>query len=144
QLGELLDEPMIMGPFPSSASALAKHNLVLAGDAAGFFDPITGEGMSLALQSAHDAASSIDAFLREGKHDVIQDYERRQRARARNSMLLARLCLFLARRPALGRRAIANMNRRPATFEKLVAINSGDAELRHLRPRDALALLLGR
>jgi flavin-dependent dehydrogenase len=39
----------------------------LVGDAAGFYDPFTGEGVTLALRSAELAADAIDAALRNGR-----------------------------------------------------------------------------
>ncbi len=63
----LLDAPLVAGPFPVRPRRLWKRNLVLAGDAAGFFDGITGEGMSLAL--------IIGAGLRGGSRRLL---ERRQ------------------------------------------------------------------
>ena len=40
---------------------------LLIGDAAGFVNPITGEGMSYAFTSANLAASSVEGLLRDGK-----------------------------------------------------------------------------
>lgn len=40
------------GPMPSCASAVANESVALVGDAAGYVEPFTGEGMTWALQSA--------------------------------------------------------------------------------------------
>ncbi len=141
---ELIDEPLMAGPFPAGATALSKGNLVLVGDAAGFFDPITGEGMSLALKSARLCAESVARYLEHGDATAFDDYTKQHRAIERNPVLLARLMLFLSSHRSLGRIAIKNLQRHPATLTKLIAINNGSAGLLDLRPRDLAALLLGR
>jgi flavin-dependent dehydrogenase len=141
---ELVDEPLVAGPFPAVASSLWRQpNLVLVGDAAGFNDGISGDGMSLALQSARYCAEAIDAFLDSGSTLPFRRYERRCRLLARNSRLFTSFMLALAARPALGVRALRNLSHRPATMSKLAAINSGDLGFRSLRPRDLLALAFG-
>ena len=140
---ELVDEPLAVGPFPASASSAWRKNLVLVGDANGFFDPISGNGMSLALASARDCASAVDAHLETGSIQPLKDYEKRCRSQARNSTLLARIVLAVAARPRLGRRVLENLARRPKTFTKLAAINDGEIGLSSLRPRDVLAFVLG-
>jgi flavin-dependent dehydrogenase len=139
--GQLTDEPMMAGPFPSKAARLTSDNLVLVGDAAGFFDPITGIGMSTALRSARLVADHVAECL-DQKRWPSEDGE--LRVSTTNSELMARLLLVLSSHPALGRIAIRNLQRRPEVFTKLMAINDGMLELTDLRPHDLLALLLGR
>ncbi|MGE3985745.1 MAG: NAD(P)/FAD-dependent oxidoreductase, partial [Dehalococcoidia bacterium] len=142
--GELVDEPLMAGPFPAEATALFNENLVLCGDAAGFFDPITGEGMSHALRSAHLCADAVSSYLKDGNREAFAGYARRQRAMERNPTLLARLMLFLAAHQTLGHRVLFNLRDEPDTLTKLIAINNGSAGFADLRPRDFAAMLLGR
>jgi flavin-dependent dehydrogenase len=51
---------------------LFQRNLVLVGDAAGFYDPISGEGISTALRSAPLAAKAIEAFLARGSPEPFE------------------------------------------------------------------------
>jgi flavin-dependent dehydrogenase len=138
-----LDAPLASGPFPQRPRRLWNRNLVLAGDAAGFFDGITGEGMSLALASARHCAAAVDSFIETGQTKPFLVYERERRALARNSELLGRLTLVLAGRSWTARRAIRGLARRPGAFGRLVAVSSGEAALRSLRPWDLLAPLRG-
>jgi flavin-dependent dehydrogenase len=140
---ELLDGPMVAGPFPARARRLWKDNLVLAGDAGGFFDGISGEGMSLAIVSSKMAAKAVAAYLKDGSHKHFRAYANSRHRLERNSTLLARATLLLASHGRLGRYAIGNLRKRPATFEKLLAINAGAAGLQSLRPRDFSCLFLG-
>lgn len=140
---ELCGGPLAAGPFPAGCSRAWKANLVLAGDAAGFFDGISGEGMTAALLSARECAAAIDAYLTGGSYEPFRRYDRRRRALVRNSNLLARVSLALSRQPRVAELAVRNLSRRPETFARLVAINTGEAGLGSIRPRDVLALALG-
>ena len=141
--GDLIDDPLISGPFPARASRLWRDNLVLTGDAAGFFDPITGEGLSLALRSAVLCADAVAGHLQDDD-SAFERYGKQVRAMGRNSIMLARLMLWLSAHPRLGKRAINNLQRQPETLTKLVAINSGSAGIIDLRPRDLRILAFGR
>jgi flavin-dependent dehydrogenase len=52
----LVDGPHVLGPMALDARACGVPGMLLAGDAAGFIDPITGDGLRLALQGAALAA----------------------------------------------------------------------------------------
>jgi flavin-dependent dehydrogenase len=139
----LMDEPLVAGPFPTEARQAWKDNLVLVGDAAGFYDGIAGDGMSLALVTARLCADAVDRFLRENRSDEFKAYARQRRALSRNPQLLAWVLLALAGHPAIGTRALENLSHHPATFAKLMRINQGECGFSSLRPRDLLAAFVG-
>jgi flavin-dependent dehydrogenase len=139
----LLNSPRVAGPFPARAAAFSRANLLLAGDAAGFHDAISGEGMSLALRAARPAADAVLAYLESGSRDGFVAYERIARRMRRPSTLFADLMLALRDRPPLARRAMRNLARQPGTFARLIALNGSELEIRDLRPRDLAALVLG-
>jgi flavin-dependent dehydrogenase len=73
------------------------------GDAAGFIDPISGEGLHRALVSAELAADSIRAALANADGPALTDYDRRLRARfGRKDLISWLLQAFLARPEVLG------------------------------------------
>ena len=141
---EVVDEPVAAGPFPAAARRAFQANVVLVGDAAGFFDGITGEGMSAALVSARFCADAVHAYVDGAGVGAFRTYDVQRRALVRNANLVGRLSLALASHPALARRAVRNLGRRPETFERLARISAGEMGLRALRPRDALAMFAGR
>jgi len=49
-------EPVMLGPMAVDTTAAGEPGLLLAGDAAGFIDPMTGDGLRLALAGAELAA----------------------------------------------------------------------------------------
>ena len=104
------------GPFPWRPSRVATDRIALIGDAAGYIEPFTGEGMTWALHSA-DALCSILMQARPGTWNSImaREYARRWKkllsrrhalcqtfAAAMHSRRIAGMCLGAARRtPAL-------------------------------------------
>ncbi len=50
-------EPVMLGPMAVDSTAAGEPDLLLAGDAAGFIDPMTGDGLRLALAGAELAAA---------------------------------------------------------------------------------------
>jgi flavin-dependent dehydrogenase len=139
----LVDEPLVAGPFPAEARQTWKSNLVLAGDAAGFYDGVSGDGMSLALVTARLCAEGVDRFVRENHAGGLEAYARRRRALTRNPRVLARTLLALSGHPGIGAWAMRNLSHHPATFAKLMRINQGECGFSSLRPRDMLAAFVG-
>jgi flavin-dependent dehydrogenase len=56
---------------PLSRRPFCRRNILLAGDAASFVDPVTGEGIYWALKSGEEAARAISATLPAGKQAFI-------------------------------------------------------------------------
>ncbi|HEY6107187.1 MAG TPA: FAD-dependent oxidoreductase, partial [Anaeromyxobacteraceae bacterium] len=127
RLGERLggaspdSEPMGAGALRRRARALAADRLVLLGDAAGYLDAITGEGLSLGLEAAADLSRLLPAALARGAgREAFRPYERAVRARHRRYAAVAGLVLGMARRPRLRRAVIGGLARSPALFAALV------------------------
>jgi flavin-dependent dehydrogenase len=51
--------PVMLGPMAVDASGAGEPGLLLAGDAAGFIDPMTGDGLRFALMGAELAAAIV-------------------------------------------------------------------------------------
>lgn len=68
-----------IGDYSYRNSSLFGDRWLLAGDAAGFIDPVFSTGVFLAIRSGEDAANSLDAALRNpGARPVLfKKYERR-------------------------------------------------------------------
>ena len=59
---------LVTGPFAASASQVTSPGALLLGDAAEFFDPVTGDGIQTALTGAELAvAATGDALVRTGR-----------------------------------------------------------------------------
>lgn len=86
------------GPLRQRASRRVAGRVLLVGDAAGYVDALTGEGISVGLAQARAAVSAVLA-------DRPEAYERASRQAARRYAVLTHL-LVQATRPALARRVI--------------------------------------
>jgi flavin-dependent dehydrogenase len=117
-------------PLESRARRGACPGLVLLGDAAGFVDPVTGSGMAQALLSAELLARTVVAEGRlDPSWDTLADFDRRRRALLRDTVLLTRFVLGMARRPFWARQTLRLMNASPDLYGHLVGVAGGTRTL---------------
>ena len=64
--GAVVEGPWTSGPFDWLSRRVVADGVVLVGDAAGYYDPLTGQGIYRALRSAELAAETVDEALRAG------------------------------------------------------------------------------
>lgn len=114
--------PAGAGPLARRCRRRVLDRLVLLGDAAGYVDAVTGEGLSLALAGAVALGHALPEALRAGATArALAAFARGERLRFARYAAATRLVLALARRPALRGRALDELARRPALFARLVA-----------------------
>jgi flavin-dependent dehydrogenase len=97
----VLDRVAGVAPLGHAVSRRAGADWLLVGDAAGFLDPFTGEGLHRAIASAAMAADAIDGTLRAGGRASLAGYERAMRRRFATKDLVSRLVQGFLARPAL-------------------------------------------
>jgi menaquinone-9 beta-reductase len=68
--GEMVTRPVVLGPLAVECAAPGMRGLLLAGDAAGFIDPMTGDGLRFALRGAELAAREALRSLETGDRDA--------------------------------------------------------------------------
>ena len=66
----MIAPPVILGPLAVDVQPAAIDGLLLAGDAAGFIDPMTGDGLRFAIRGGELAASAALDALAHGWRDV--------------------------------------------------------------------------
>jgi flavin-dependent dehydrogenase len=66
----LVQQPVVLGPLAIDVAAEGLAGLLLAGDAAGFIDPMTGDGLRFAVRGGVLAANAALEALAGGWHDV--------------------------------------------------------------------------
>ena len=103
---------------PTGKKRVAAGNTLLVGDASGAPDPVTGEGMSLAILSASAAAEAIST----GRPEA---YEQDRRRLGAGSDWLGRWMLRATRYPAIADRVVTSLLEHPDLFTKLLEISSG-------------------
>jgi flavin-dependent dehydrogenase len=121
----LLSPPRAVGPLALEASRVSAPGALLVGDAAGFYDPFTGEGVTLALRSAEMAAEVADRYLRAGGSRTLREYDRVRRAATRHKFRFNRMLQLVVGRPWLANTMARRLARRPDLADRMVSI-AGD------------------
>ncbi|MCB0906270.1 MAG: NAD(P)/FAD-dependent oxidoreductase [Nocardioidaceae bacterium] len=101
------------GPLRQRARRRVAGRVLLVGDAAGYVDALTGEGIALALAQARVAVAAIAA----GRPET---YERSWRSVTRRYRLLTESLLFATRRPSLRAALVPAAGAVPAVFGGIV------------------------
>jgi len=123
------------GPFRVHPRRVADGRVFLAGDAAGFIDPLTGDGMTAGLAAT--------AVLREFLHAEDQPaarYSRWHAAQWRRRSIVTGLALRLSSSHRLARRALAGTSRNPGALEAMMQVSGGSRRLDRVGLRSWLAL----
>jgi geranylgeranyl reductase family protein len=98
-------------PFCSFLPRPGAGNALLVGDAAGFVEPVTGEGIAFAMQSASYAAHSIlEAANRGDPQSALKGYQHRYNNLARNLMHAKWMSYLLF--PAISQKLFASVLKR--------------------------------
>jgi menaquinone-9 beta-reductase len=131
------------GPFYTSPRRVAAGRVFLVGDAAGFLDPLTGDGISSGLAQAETLSrllGSADLRSTAVLDGAAASYRRWVARQWRRRRAITALALALTGSASLARRAMAGVTRRPAALQALLAVNDGSRGLLSLGPRDWAAL----
>jgi len=72
--------PVVLGPLAVDATGARLDGLLLAGDAAGFIDPMTGDGLRFAVRGGELAAAAAMRALEHGWTGVHQQHAAARRA----------------------------------------------------------------
>jgi flavin-dependent dehydrogenase len=98
--------------------------VLLIGDAAGFYDPFTGEGIFTALRSAELAVETIARALRAGDVSVgaLAAYERARRQAFAGKERVTRALQFLIGHRRLANLACRLLARRPDALDALLGV----------------------
>ncbi|MET8421158.1 NAD(P)/FAD-dependent oxidoreductase [Streptomyces sp. NPDC005134] len=101
------------GPLRQRVGSRVAGRVLLVGDAAGYIDALTGEGVSLALAGAAQLVRCV-------RDDRPQAYERAWRKASRRHRLLTESLLRARQHPRLARRIVPVASRLPTAFTSLV------------------------
>lgn len=135
---------MITGPFARRAESPVADGALLAGDAADFYDPFTGEGIFAALRGGRLAADAIARALASGRTDraALAPYARARRKAFLGKWVLERVVGLGATRPALMRRFTRQLSRHGHVADLWVGAAGDHVPVRALfSPRHLLALV---
>ena len=123
------DAALAVGPLQRNALRPVADGVLLIGDAGGYLDALTGEGISLALAQALALENTVIPILLHRK-DVpsrydLSVYEQAHRSIVRPYYQMTRFVLWLSRHPTVSEQAIRLLGRQPALFQSLLSANMG-------------------
>jgi flavin-dependent dehydrogenase len=130
RLGEatLVSPVLRIGPMAVAAASVRSGRCVLAGDAGGFYDPFTGQGIFRAIAGGREAGAAVLSALAAGDPDrAFARYVERRRHKFRGSWALERLVQQFIRRPALLDRLLRNLAVHSDLANRLVRVTGDSA-----------------
>jgi geranylgeranyl reductase family protein len=124
---ERVDDVLATGPFDWPVRRAVADGVLLVGDAAGYYDPFTGQGIFRALRSAELAADVADAALRHGtvSSAALAPYDRARRREFAPGMGLQHVIEAVVSRPTLLNVMAGRFARHPPLADALIAV-TGD------------------
>jgi flavin-dependent dehydrogenase len=142
---ELIPPVAAVGPLGFTIEPCYRSGLLLIGDSAGFLDPITGEGMTLALKSVKAALPLIKEAFAVGRFDVAlgQRYARDRFQVIEDVFRFTQLLLNLSKYRFIADRAIRRLSHDQRLFQKILGVVTGSHRYRDISLRDKAALLMG-
>lgn len=131
-------------PFGSFAQHTTFDRALLLGDAAGFINPLTGEGIEFALESGAFAAEAVAEALASGDLSGVglSGYARRWQTRFRTAFRLNRRLMWAFERPRLLDRIFLTAGRNERARDELSDLLAGEAT--HISWRFLAAVARGR
>jgi flavin-dependent dehydrogenase len=141
---ERVDDVLATGPFDCPVRAAVADGAVLVGDAAGYYDPFTGQGIYRALRGAELAAETLGAALRAGDTSAaaLMPYERARRRAFGPGERLQRMVEAFVSRPPLLRWAARRLDRRPRVADAIIHATGDVHPVRSLLRPSLLAQLV--
>ncbi|MBD3868049.1 MAG: NAD(P)/FAD-dependent oxidoreductase [Acidobacteria bacterium] len=122
------------GPMEQRALAVYRGNLALAGDAAGYLDAITGEGLAVGFRQAF---AVVDAIVQGDLAGYAREY--RRIVRVPNAM--TRLLMKIGEKPELRNKFLWTLAENPGLFDRLLAVMTRSIPARALGIGNAVRLL---
>jgi flavin-dependent dehydrogenase len=120
--------PVVLGPLAVDVTKDPPEGLILAGDAAGFVDPMTGDGLRFAVRGGELAACAALRALEHGWDGVHQELQRQRRAEFVSKWRFNRALRALVGSPFAVRSGTAAARLAPAVVRAIV-LRAGDCDL---------------
>lgn len=126
----LEDRIMVTGPFDRPAIRAWARGALLVGDAAGYYDPFTGQGIHQALRTGSLAAEAIVSVLEHGEPErsALSRYGRRVGRELSRARGVQRLIEAVISRPRLMSRFIRALSAREAAGAVRLLRVTGDLD----------------
>jgi menaquinone-9 beta-reductase len=124
----LIDPPVVLGPLAVDVRPAQIQGLLLAGDAAGFVDPMTGDGLRFAIRGGELAAHAALEALEHGWPGVHARLAERRRREFAGKWRFNRALRTLVASPAMVGAAAIGARLAPAVMRAVIA-RAGDCDV---------------
>ncbi len=122
----VVNGPWTSGSFHRPTRRVAGGGVILVGDAAGYYDPLTGQGISRAIRGAQIGATSILSVLADpDSRGDFRSYPRALHGLVAPSRRVQKLIEAVLTRPGLRKRMVRGLGRGPGVADALVRV-TGD------------------
>ncbi|QDV05884.1 Putative oxidoreductase [Planctomycetes bacterium Poly30] len=113
----------VCGPLATRTTRRTAPGVALVGDACGFVDPLTGEGLFFAMRGAALLAEAVHMALENPQHEAraLRGYERARRREFGPRYAMARLLQKGIRSPRVIESVLRSFSRRPGLTNLIVA-----------------------
>lgn len=117
----IADDAQVAGRLEHHVTRAARRGWLLVGDAIGFIDPLTGEGLLRALVTAEIAADAIHKTL-SGDRNALAVYDRRVRSRFRSKNVFSLVLQAFIANPRVLDYALKRLDRHSGLRDQLTAV----------------------
>lgn len=120
-----------IGPLAVRSKSASDDGLLLLGDAYGYIDGITGEGISVGLEQAIAVGEMLPAVMasKGTSADALRPIGNRIEKLFRKSIPTTLLALFLTKHRLVRDMAIAGLRRSPRLFDAILEVNMGNRQM---------------
>ena len=133
--GEMVRPILVTGPFAAWSRRVTAPGGLLVGDAADFYDPVTGDGIYSALRGAELVADSMLPAL---NHPVplpaesFRQYRHLRRRAFAGKWMMERITRYLMYFPRIFDRSVLRLGRHPDMAHTAIGVAGGFVPLREL------------
>jgi len=141
---EPIEEVRVLGPLAHRVTRSFRDGAILVGDAAGFYDPFTGEGVYMAMRGAVLAAEAIGGVLARGDAGgrLLARYDAARRREVDARYRFQALVQSVILRPHLADLAVRRLARSAGAAGSLLSVFGGLLPPRRLLSRAVLGILV--
>jgi menaquinone-9 beta-reductase len=125
---------MVTGPFAASSQRVIAPGCLLVGDAADFYDPVTGDGIYSALRGAELIAGTLEPALRGSvsMNAGLRRYQRQRRRAFAGKWIMERVTRWMMYSPQFFNRSISRMARHDDMAHTAIGVAGGFVPMREL------------
>lgn len=123
----LWDKPIAISQISFGIKKQGKRKIIFIGDSSGLIHPLCGNGMAMAIHSAHLAAASVSKFLNKecSREQMLQEYQKKWRQFFNSRMRMGRWMQSILIRPGLTKVMYAILERLPFLMPRIISKTHG-------------------